>query len=298
MEITTFEVDGTPVEGWFFTPTTTSGPVPVVVVGMGLGYVKSAGAEAYARRFAEAGYAVLAFDYRSFGGSGGEPRQVLSVRRQLEDWDAALAHARTLPGVDADRVVVWGTSFGGGHALTLARRHPELAAAIAQCPFTDGVSSTLAVPPLTAIKVTWRAVRDVVAHLFRRGPVYTAGSAAPGGTALMTAPDALPAMHVLTAAAPDFDNRLAARAAFEVLRYAPGRRARGITVPVLAAVCEKDTVAPARTALRQLKRAAAVEVMRYPVGHFDVYTGEPFERVMTDYLAFLRRTVPVDAAAA
>ena len=289
----TFDVHGTTVEGWAYSPADATGPVPVVVLGHGLGYVKSAGLDAFARRFVEAGYAALAFDYRSFGGSGGEPRQVLSVKRQLEDWDAAIAFARTLPGVDGDRVVVWGTSFGGGHALTLAHRS-DLAAAIAQCPFTDGIASLRVVPTITSLKVTWAAVRDLVARLFRRDPVYIAGSAPAGATAMMTAPDAEPAMQVLTADAPDFENRMAGRAAVEVMLYGPGRKVKGIRTPVLAAVCDRDTVAPSRTATRQLARSSAIEVRHHDVGHFEIYLGEPFEAAVADYLEFLDRVVPIE----
>jgi hypothetical protein len=31
----------------------------------------------------------------------------------------------------------------------------------------------------------------------------------------------------------------------------------------------------------------------YPEGHFDIYTGEAFERVVADQIAFLRHRVPV-----
>ncbi len=291
---TTFEVDGTTVEAWVYAPAGGSDgqPAPVVVLGHGLGYVKSAGLDAFAQRFAEAGYAAMAFDYRSFGGSGGEPRQVLSARRQLEDWDAAIAFARTLPGVDPTRVVVWGTSFGGGHALTLARRS-DLAAAIAQCPFTDGIASLRVVPTVTSLKVTWVAVRDLVARLLGRGPVYVPGSGRPGATALMTAPDAEPAMRALTVDAPDFENRLAGRTAVEVMLYGPGRKVKGIRTPVLATVCDRDSVAPSRTATRQLARSPQVEVRHHDVGHFDIYLGEPFEAAVADYLEFLDRVVPV-----
>ncbi len=288
----TFDVHGTPVEAWAYAPADSAGPVPVVVLGHGLGYVKSAGLDAFARRFTGAGYAALAFDYRSFGGSGGEPRQVLSVKCQLEDWDAAIAFARTLPGVDPGRVVVWGTSFGGGHALTLARRD-DLAAAIAQCPFTDGIASLRVVPTVTSLKVTWVALRDLVARLFRRAPVYVAGSGAAGSTALMTAPDAEPAMRALTTEAPDFENRMAGRAAVEVMLYGPGRKVKAIRTPVLAAVCDRDTVAPAPTATRQLARSSMVEVRHHDVGHFDIYLGEPFEAAVADYLDFLERVVPI-----
>ena len=57
----------------------------------------------------------MTFDYRSFGLSAGEPRQVVSVRRQLADIRAAIAYLRSRPEVDPDRVALWGSSLGGGH---------------------------------------------------------------------------------------------------------------------------------------------------------------------------------------
>jgi hypothetical protein len=51
---------------------------------------------AYPERFAAARIAALAFDYRHFGDSDGEPRQLLDIGRQLEDWRAALVFVRSL----------------------------------------------------------------------------------------------------------------------------------------------------------------------------------------------------------
>ena len=81
---------------------------------------------AYAERFAEAGLAALLFDYRHFGASGGEPRQLLDIQRQLEDWRTALAYARGLDGVA--KVGLFGSSFGGGHAITIATESPAVSA--------------------------------------------------------------------------------------------------------------------------------------------------------------------------
>ena len=66
---------------------------PIVVMGHGLGGLKNFRIPAFAERFVDRGLAVLAFDYRHWGGSAGEPRQLLSPRKQLEDWHAALACA-------------------------------------------------------------------------------------------------------------------------------------------------------------------------------------------------------------
>lgn len=65
----------------------------------GLGGTIDAGPEPFAERFSEMGTCALVFDYRHFGTSDGEPRQLLSIRRELDDWIAALAHARSLPGL-------------------------------------------------------------------------------------------------------------------------------------------------------------------------------------------------------
>lgn len=80
----------------------------------GLGATRTMRLAAFARRFVEAGYAALVFDYRHFGDSGGEPRQLLDIGRQLDDWQAAVRFARTLDDIDPTKVILWGSSFGGG----------------------------------------------------------------------------------------------------------------------------------------------------------------------------------------
>jgi hypothetical protein len=132
---------------WLYRPED-EGPRPIVVLGHGLGAVKEMRLDAYAERFLAAGFGALVFDYRHFGASGGEPRQLLDIARQLEDWRAAVSFAHGLPWVDPDRVAIFGSSFGGGHAILTAANDPRIAAAIAQCPFTDGLSSALTLGPL------------------------------------------------------------------------------------------------------------------------------------------------------
>src|SRR5215472_9995253 len=70
-----------------------------VVMAGGAGVTKEPATDRFAARFHAAGYSVLAFDHRRFGGSGGEPRQVVRIREQLADWEAALNCATSLPGV-------------------------------------------------------------------------------------------------------------------------------------------------------------------------------------------------------
>ena len=67
---------------------------PIVVAAHGIAGQKDMGLEPFAETFASKGLAVLLFDYRNFGGSEGEPRNWVSPKRHLQDWDAALDYVR------------------------------------------------------------------------------------------------------------------------------------------------------------------------------------------------------------
>ena len=279
---------------WLYLPDG-DGPAPVVVMGHGLGAIKEMGLVPFAERFVAAGYACLVFDYRHFGASTGEPRQLLSVTRQREDWKGAVAYARSRPELDPDRVVIWGSSFGGGHVIATAAEVP-VAAVIAQCPFTDGVASSFAIPPRTLVKVVALALRDLLAARRGRSPVMVPLAGEPGTTALMTAPDVVPGYLGLVPDGVTFRNEVAARVAFDILRARPGGRAAKVACPLHVTVCDRDSVAPARTTTRLVNRAPHAEVVHRPIGHFDIYTGAEMERVVADQVSFLQRHVPVPPA--
>ncbi|WP_082934858.1 alpha/beta hydrolase [Mycolicibacterium mucogenicum] len=278
---------------WLYTPKTpATGKRPIIVMAHGLGGVKEMRLDAFAERFTAAGYACLVFDYRHFGASAGEPRQLLDIDRQLEDWRSAIAYARTLDGVDPDRVVVWGTSFGGGHVIVTAAQDKRLAAAIAQCPFTDGFASSFAIPPSTSAKVTALAVRDQIGALLGRDPVMVPTYGPPGSTALMTSPDSVAGIQNLLPPDAEIERDVAARFALQIARHFPGRRARNVTCPIFFAICEQDAVAPPGPTRKYAAQAPRGEIKLYDTGHFDIYVGEEFERNVTDQLDFLSRHVP------
>lgn len=275
-----------------------TGPAPLLLMAHGLGATKEMRLDAFAERFAAAGYSCLVFDYRHFGQSDGEPRQLLDIDRQLEDWSSAIAFARTDARLIGSSIILWGTSFGGGHVIATAARHPEIAAAIAQCPFTDGIASALAMDFRSSLKVSARAVLDVLASVLGLAPRMVATAGPPHTAALMTAPDAQPGYLALVPAAASFRNEVAARFGLQILRYRPGRKAARVTSPILFCICEADTVAPAGPTKRYAKRAPKGEVLLYPEGHFDIYVGQGFEKVVADQLAFMQRHAPARALVA
>jgi len=263
---------------------------PVVVMGHGLGAIRQMRLDAFAQRFSAAGYACLVFDYRHFGDSGGEPRQLLDITEQLIDWQAAIDYARKDSRV-GDQIVLWGSSFGGGHVLRAAARDGHVDAVISQCPFTNGLASTVALGVRSATKVAILALRDLASAARGQEPVMVPLVGPPGSAALMTAPDAEPGYLRLLPAGVEFRNEAAARFGLHITRYFPGRSARRVSAPILFCICDSDTVAPAGPTKRYARKAPLAEVKLYPQGHFEIYVGDGFERVVADQLDFLRRRV-------
>ncbi|MGM0563898.1 MAG: alpha/beta hydrolase [Pseudomonadota bacterium] len=285
---------------WLYRPASAAAtePLPVIVMAHGLGAIKRGGLAAFAERFCAEGYACLVFDYRYFGDSGGEPRELLDIPSQLDDWRAALAYVRSLPEMDPDRVIVWGTSFAGGHAIVMAAEDTRVAAAIAQCPFTDGLASVKAIDWKTNIKLSALALRDIAAARLGRAPVRVHAVGEPGEAALMTSADAMDGYNALVAATgcEDVSTLVSARIGLQIPFHTPGRRAKDVKCPMLFSVCQNDSVAPAKATLKHAARAPKGEIKLYPEGHFDIYLGEPFERNISDQIAFLRKHIPAQSS--
>ncbi len=291
-----FLSEGVRCSAWLYLPDH-GRPAPVMVIGHGLGAVRAMQLGAYAERFRDAGYACLVFDYRHFGDSDGQPRQILDVRKQLQDWQSAIDFIQTRPEVNRNRVILWGTSFAGGHVIASGARNKQVAAVIAQCPFTDGLASSLAVSPISSIKVTTLALIDQVRSWLGCSPLLIATSGVPHSAGLMTAPDAMPGYLKLVPEGVFFPNKVAARIALQITTYFPGREAKNLSCPTLFCVCEPDTVAPSKATLRHALKAKQGQINLYREGHFDIYFGEAFERVVSDQLDFLRRNVPLSLPA-
>jgi pimeloyl-ACP methyl ester carboxylesterase len=257
----------------------------------GFGGTRDASLAPYAERFAAAGMNVLLFDYRHFGASDGKPRQLISARRQLEDYAGAVAFARALEGVDPSRIAVWGTSFAGGHALVAAAQVPGLAAAVCQCPMMDGLAAVRTIISYAGVghvlRLTAHGLWDLCLAPFGRTH-YIPAVGQPGELAVMSSADADAGYRALTP--PGFRFDVAARVALFVGLYRPVRYATQAQCPVLVQICEQDSVAPPAAAEEAVRRLGSHgEVRRYPIRHFEVYCGAHFERSVSDQLDFLRR---------
>jgi len=265
-----------------------------VIMAGGFAVTKEPGTDLFAKRFHDAGFAVLAFDYRRIGESGGQPRQVLPIRDQLADWQAAIAFAATLPGVDPTRLAVWGFSATGGHVFRIAVRHPELAAAIAQTPNADGLAAARNASrhqkPLAMLRFTSRGILDALGGLVGRRPLLVPLVGEPGTVAVLTTPDALDGGRALNPdnRYQDWQQEVAARSALRLVFYRPGRYASRVWCPLLVLVCDQDQSALAGPAVRAAKRAPCGELVRMPGGHYEPFLGG-HEHAAEAELSFLRR---------
>ena len=265
---------------------------PCIVMAHGFAGTVDSGLIPFAERYASGGLDVLAFDYRHFGRSAGEPRQLLSIARQQEDYHAAIAHGRTLEGVDPERIVIWGSSYSGGHVVPVAVADGRVAAVIAQVPGMDGRAVLLNLVryagPAQLVRWTLAGLRDLASGRRGGAPVMIPAVGPPGSFAAMTTPDSEPGYRAITG--PSWRNEVAARIGLSAGMYRPGLQADRLPCPILIQIADRDAVAPVKSAQDAAWRATGrAEVRTYPIGHFDIYRGEPFERAVADQLHFVRR---------
>jgi pimeloyl-ACP methyl ester carboxylesterase len=276
----TFDVGGETCAAWLYPAAGAGAPAPVVVMAHGLSGTRRDGLGPFAERFAAAGIAAVLFDHRGFGESGGEP-DLFHPRRQLEDWRAAIACARSLPGIDPGRVATFGSSMGGGNALAAAADDPRVAAAVSQVPFIDILRQAHRSPPA----VTARAL--LAAVLGRHLPAV----GQPDEAALINAPGGEVGWRHVVAIGEDsrWRNRVSSRWLLG-RPYRPARHAAELHCPWLVCVGESDRVAKPGPAIAAARRAPFGELRTYPgVDHFDIYDGPEHEAVVADEVAFLRR---------
>ena len=287
---------GGEIDAWLYRPEG-DGPHPAVVLAHGIGAIKAGGLAPFAERFRREGFAAIAFDYRQWGASTGEPREELSVPRQRDDYSTVIGWAAAHPEIDAQRIFAWGTSFAGMHIVELAASDSRLRGAIAQSPLVDGLAATRLAPPLRSLRLLSAAVRDRIGAIFGRSPLYLPGAGAPGQLAIGATEDALFGERLMTPKdGTVWHNRVAARSLLSFSWRRPVRRAAAIQMPLLLVVAEHDTMAPVEPALRVADEASAGELHRSRGGHYDVYEGgADHDNVLRVEVDFLRRHARLSA---
>ena len=293
-----FQSHGTTIRAGHFVAASgalrTARGAPCVVMGHGLGGTRDAGLEPFARHFAEAGLHVLVFDYRGFGRSDGTPRQWLHVRRQLQDWAAAIGHARGLKGVDPARIATWGSSFSGGHSVAAAVADGRVAAVSSQGAMMDGLASVTNLlreaGVASVVKLSAHGLVDALRGALGLSRVTLPIVADPGQPGVLTTPDSRPGY--LRIAPPDWRNEVTTSWALTLAMYRPNLMTARLPCPALFCIATEDVVVPPSAMEDGAKRSGGkVEIKRYPVGHFDIYVPPTFNDVVRDQTNFFLRVL-------
>jgi dipeptidyl aminopeptidase/acylaminoacyl peptidase len=85
-------------------------------------------------RFLREGFVTVVADYRGGDWNAMNVPSTNASATAIDDGLAVLAHVKALPGVDPERVSVYGVSLGGNLALYLASREPSLRAVVLGAP--------------------------------------------------------------------------------------------------------------------------------------------------------------------
>jgi pimeloyl-ACP methyl ester carboxylesterase len=290
---------GDEIEAWVYRPKRERAH-PAVVMAHGLAAVKAGGLAPFAERFCREGFTAVAFDYRQWGGSSGQPRDVTSIPRQRQDYRTVIDWAVADPGIDETQIFVWGTSFSGLHAVELAATDGRLRGAIAQNPLVDGFAGMTMVRPTRALHLLAVGALDRLGALIGRPPRYIAAGVAPGEFGAVANAAAFAGVEIIRPKdGTEWHNRVAARSLLGVAARRPAQKAARIRCPLMLVVAEHDTIAPVGPALRLAERAPRAELFLSRGGHYGVYEGgEDHERVLDVEVEFLHRQAAPNAPTA
>jgi uncharacterized protein len=285
--------------GWFFLPehAAPAAPVPAVAMAPGTGGVKELYHEPFARRFAEAGIAGLLFDYRSFGASGGEPRQRLFPGDQIEDYRSALTWLSLQPQIDTDRMGVWGASLSGGHVLHVAAYDPRVKAVVSmEGPMDVYQMLHAAVGEEQFAALEGMTVQERVRRATEGGEVYVPNVAPPGyeGFAYQTDQGSNEYFPVSRSdIAPSWRNEITMSSLEAILEYAPGKSIELIAPrPLLMILGTEDVnTSPDLTRAAFARAGEPKRLLEVDGDHYSVYPwdkGHNFDKVSqaaTDWFA-------------
>jgi uncharacterized protein len=287
---------GVTLRGWLYRPETDSGAAPAIVMAHGFSATRHMALAGFAETFCAAGIAALVYDHRHLGDSDGEPRQEVNPWAQSRDYRYALSWLAAQPGIDPDRLAIWGSSFSGGEVLVVGGVDPRVKAVIANVPFA-GLLDDSPVP----LDERFAAMRAALEDESGSGPADTteppigplpviiASGSDPGGRAFLPQPESTQWFEAAGGPGSAWQNTFTLRGMRSDPAFVPA-----VAVPFIAprallmVVASGDRVAPAEMALAAYELAGEPKQLELIDGdHFAPYAGAAQEHtaaVMRDFL--------------
>ncbi len=277
----TFLSEGMKCAGWLFVPEALPAgeKAPGIVLANGFSTIKEIYMKDYAERFAGAGFVVLAFDYRHFGESEGEPRNQLFPNDELQDVRNALSFLATQPEVEPTRLGAWGVSLGGGHVMYLAAFDRRLKAVVAQVPAINQFENFRTMLPPPAFAGLIKMLNDDRQERYSSGEVRYLKLVAPAGEQALMPEEAYEFyMTAQSTVAPTWRNEITIESLEKFLEYDPcGPIHMVAPTAVQMIVGEQDAIIPPELAKLAFERAGEPKALKMiPGRHVDMYPGYPY----------------------
>ncbi|KAJ3454834.1 hypothetical protein MRS44_013434 [Fusarium solani] len=250
----------------------------------------------FASAFNEAGYAVLLYDNRNWGDSDGLPRQESNPALQQTDYFDAFNYAITLPCVDGDRIIYWGSSFSGGNVIYAAAIDKRIKAAIIQAPAVSGETRSLAfrhrIPGLLEDR---KRITSDLGHSTVPLIAPDRESADPSKTdAMFPTKDAYDILIEQGNCGSQWENYITSQTQLHMLSFEAQAMIHRISpTPLLFVIPGNDVLVSTSSQMDAFNKAREPKQLHYlkECGHFDIYLGDYFRDNIKAQIQFLERYV-------
>lgn len=246
----------------------------------------------FAERFQAAGLAAVVYDHRYWGGSDGQPRHHTDHFQQTEDLHDVVHYASTRPGVDPDRIALWGSSFSGGIVMVVGAVDPRVKAVVTQVPFVSGRATRERFP------------QDFLKKIFEdrgqtsfKDPVYIPAfpesleqAQKNPSAAVLGTEESWYYYQTVQGFSQKKENKITFQSLFHTIRAEPSAYAAQLSPkPFFMAVGLKDSLMDSQVQLDVFATAKEPKkLLELDCGHFDVYQGSYFEENVSHQVEFLK----------
>lgn len=269
-----FDSEGQTVVADLYLPEENTVSAPAILLCHGFAGVKELLLPAFAEYFAGSGFVAMTFDYRGFGGSGGEPGRLVPAL-QIEDIKNAISFLAACPEVDPGRIGLWGTSFGGANAVVTASEDGRVKALSVQLTFADGervITSEMTPEEKTKFLSTIEKMEEKKRTTGKEMmvPIGKVLSDEQSKSFYNEYADAYPALNI----------KIPFLTVAETLRHKPINHIPNVSAPLLVLAATNDSVNPVSESYSLFEAANEPKELFELEGatHYEVYSGKLFER--------------------
>ncbi|KAK4539441.1 hypothetical protein LTR36_010918 [Oleoguttula mirabilis] len=285
--------DGLTLRGWFFSPTSSDGKLPCLVMAHGWSALKEMDLDTFAEYFtSNLPINCLVYDNRNFGDSEGEPRHEIIPTLQQSDYTDAITYAQSLEEVDAEKIGVWGSSYSGGHVLAVGAVDRRVKAVLSQVPLVNGWDNFN--------RLIRPDFQPGLNHMFQQDRLARMSGKEPGKIPVvhenplemssLPSPDSYQFFSTWEKKS-NWKNDVTVKSVELLRANDPSHCIHRISpTPLLMTVAQNDVLTPTDLALEAYSRAREPkQVHIIPGGHFDAYSGSNFERNASRFCSYTHR---------